>query len=104
MQYESPITSSKKVMDIFKSRSNYKVKVTRSKFKVPSESSCHKQYYNTHVQYESSISSGKKVTAKVIVFIHAHTPMQIGHQGYDISSLDIRACSLKSKLGKGQRT
>ena len=26
----------------------------------------------THVQYESSIASGKKVTAKVKVFVHVH--------------------------------
>ena len=29
---------------------------------------------NTHVQYESPITSGKKVMAKVKVFVHAHTP------------------------------
>ena len=29
---------------------------------------------NTHVQYESLITSGKKVMAKVKVFVHAHTP------------------------------
>ena len=31
---------------------------------------------NTHVQYESSISSGDKSMAKVKVFVHAHTPTQ----------------------------
>ena len=47
MQYESPITSGKKVMakvKVFKSRSNFKVKVTRSKIMVPCERSCHKEY------------------------------------------------------------
>ena len=48
MQYESPITSGKKVMAkvkvFFKSRSNFKVKVTRSKIMVPCERSCHKEY------------------------------------------------------------
>ena len=29
---------------------------------------------NTHVQYESPITSSKKVMAKVKVFVHAHTP------------------------------
>ena len=29
---------------------------------------------NTHVQYESSITSGKKVMAKVKVFVHTHMP------------------------------
>ena len=96
-----------------KSRSNFKVKVkvTRSKITVSCIRFCHKKYTyesslgktsrsrslgkkcwyhvkgivtrNTHVQYESSITSGKKVMAKVKVFVHAHT-------------LDIRPCSLKS--------
>ena len=47
MQYESPISSGKKVMakvKIFKSRSNFKVKVTRSKLMVPYERSCQKKY------------------------------------------------------------
>ena len=48
MQYESPITSGKKVMakvNVFcKSRSNFKVKVTSSKIMVPCERSCHKEY------------------------------------------------------------
>ena len=53
------------ILKIFKSRSNVKVKVTRSKL-----------WYHvkglvtmtTHVQYESSITSGLKVMAKVKVF------------------------------------
>ena len=53
----------------FKSRSNFKVKVRRLKITVPCEGSCHK---NTHVQYESSITSGTKVMAKVKVFVHAY--------------------------------
>ena len=47
MQYESPITSGLKIMTkvkVFKSRSNFKVKVTRSKIMVPCERSCHKEY------------------------------------------------------------
>ena len=47
VQYESPITSGNKVMakvKVFKSRSNFKVKVTRSKITVPCERSCHKEY------------------------------------------------------------
>ena len=56
---------------------------------------------NTHVQYESSISYGKKVMAKVKVFVHS-IQRQRRHQGYDISSPDIRPGSLKSK-DDGQR-
>ena len=47
MQYESPISSVKKVMakvKVFQRRSNFKVKVTRSKIMVPCERSCHKEY------------------------------------------------------------
>ena len=74
MQYESPISSGKKLLPslkFFKSRSNFKVKVTSSKIMVP----CERPYYNTHVQsfmqqYESSVSSGKNVMAKVKVFVH----------------------------------
>ena len=47
MQYESPISSGKKVMarlKFFKSKSNFKVKVTRSKIMVPCERPCHKEY------------------------------------------------------------
>ena len=29
---------------------------------------------NAHVQYESLMTSGKKIVAKVKVFVHAHTP------------------------------
>ena len=56
-------------LKLFKSRSNVKVKVTRS----------HILYHvkgldtrNTHVQKESPITSGKKVIAKVKVFVHAN--------------------------------
>ena len=102
-------------LKFFKSRSNVKVKVTRSKIMVPNKSSCHKHmckikapsllkrklwprlnilkvgqisrsrswgqqlwYHvkglvtsNTHVQYESFISSSYKVMAKIKVFVHA---------------------------------
>ena len=47
VQYESPISSVKKVMakvKVFKSKSNLKVKVTRSKIMVPGERSCDKEY------------------------------------------------------------
>ena len=57
-------------LKFFKSRSNFKVKVTRSKIMVPCERSCHKD----HVQYESPITCGKKVITKVKVFVHKHTP------------------------------
>ena len=36
---------------------------------------------NTHVQYESPITSGKKVMAKVKVFVHTHTPTPKRTQG-----------------------
>ena len=63
VQYESPITSGKKAMakvKVFKSRSNFKVKVTRSKIMVL----CERSSYNTYVQYESPITFGKKIVAK----------------------------------------
>ena len=47
MQYESPISPGKKFMakvKVFQNRSNFKVKVTRSKIIVPCERSCHKEY------------------------------------------------------------
>ena len=50
---------------LFKSGSNFKVKVRRSNIMVPCERSCHK---GKHVQYESPITSGQKVMAKVKVF------------------------------------
>ena len=58
---------------------------------------------NTHVQFESPITSGKKVMVKVKVFAHriqrGHRRGRgngrgRGHQGYDISSPDIRPGSL----------
>ena len=57
-------------LKFFKSRSNFKVK--RSKIRVP-ERLKGLVTRNTHVQYESSITSSKKVMAKVKVFVHAHT-------------------------------
>ena len=55
-------------LKFFKSRSSFKVKVTRKKlwYQVKGLDT-----RNTHVQYESPISSGKKVMAKVKVFVHA---------------------------------
>ena len=47
MKYESPNSSGSEAMakvKVFKSRSNFKVKVTRSKIWVPTERSCHKEY------------------------------------------------------------
>ena len=47
MKYKSPITHHSKHMakvKILKSGSNFKVKVTRSKFMVPLESSCYKEH------------------------------------------------------------
>ena len=51
---------------------------------------------NTHVQYESSISHGKKVMAKVKGFC-SRIKRRRGrrHQGYDITSPDIRPGSQK---------
>ena len=75
MQYESPITSGKKVMA--------KVKVFQKLVKLQGQGhEVIKLWYhvkglvtrNTHVQYESPISNSKKVMAKVKVFVHAHTP------------------------------
>ena len=47
VQYESPIPSGRKLwprLKFFKSRSNLKVKITRSKITEPYERSCHKEY------------------------------------------------------------
>ena len=45
VQYKSPISSGLRLrLKFFKSRSNFKVKVTRSKIMVPCERSCHKEY------------------------------------------------------------
>ena len=91
-------------LKFIKSRSNFKVKVTRSKIMVPSERSCHK---NTHVQYGSPITSSKKVMAKVKVFFTHTRRRRHGrrrrHQGYDISSPDIRHSSLKIWLRNGMK-
>ena len=55
-------------LKFFKCRSNLKVKVTGQKLWYQTKGLVTS---NTHVQYESSISSGKKVMAKVKVFVHA---------------------------------
>ena len=49
----------------FKSRSNFKVKVTSEKLWYPAKGLVTR---NTHMQYESLITSGKKVMAKVKSF------------------------------------
>ena len=52
MLYESPTSSGQEVManvKVFKSRSNFKVKATRSKILVPNKRSCHKEYTNINV-------------------------------------------------------
>ena len=94
MQYESPISSGKKVMA--------KVKVF-SKVGQPSRSMSRgkKLWYhvkgcftrNTHVQYESPISSGKKVMAKVKVFVHASNADADAHT-------NTRAMTLAPRLAK----
>ena len=69
MQYESPMSSSLKVMA--------KVKVFQKKVKLQGQGHKANNYgsmvkglatRNTHVQYESPITCGKKVMAKVKVF------------------------------------
>ena len=52
-------------LKFLKSRLNFKVKVTRSKVMVPCDILV---TMNTHVQYESPITSDKKVMAKVKFF------------------------------------
>ena len=54
-------------LKFFKSRSNFKVKVTRSKILVIVERSCHK---DIHVKYESANYSSSWVMGKVKVFVH----------------------------------
>ena len=53
---------------IFKSRSNFKVKVTKSNIMVPCEDPVTR---NTHMKYESCILNGLTVMAKVKVFVLA---------------------------------
>ena len=52
-------------LKFFESRSNFTVKIMRSKIMVPCESLKGLVTMNAHVQYESPISSGKKAMAKV---------------------------------------
>ena len=54
-----------KVKDFFLNKSNFKVKVTRSKFLVPMERSSHKE-----LTYEISASSGWEAMAKVKFFFN----------------------------------
>ena len=85
-------------LKFFISRSNFKVKVTRSKIMVPCEKSCHKKY----VQYESLISSGKKVVAMVKVF---QKKVKLQGQGHEVKtyctmwkvlSQEIHMCNMKA--------
>ena len=52
-------------LKIFKSRSNFKVNVNRSKFWYPCKGLVTR---NVHMKYESPTSSGKEAMAKVKVF------------------------------------
>ena len=77
-------------LKFFKSRSNFKVKVTRSKFWHPLKGLV---TMNTHVKYESSTYSSSRVIGKVKVFCacgRAHA-----RRGYDNSSTDFRLGELK---------
>ena len=60
-------------LKFFKSRSKFKAKVIMSIIMVSTKGLVTS---SKHVQYESPMSSCKKVMAKVKVFVHAHTPMQ----------------------------
>ena len=130
VQYESPIFAGLKVITkvkFFKSRSNFKVNVTRSKLIVPRERCCHKEYTcaiwkphlfwfesygqgwsfskvgqtsrsrsqgkklwyhvkgvitrNTHVQYESHITSGLKVWPRLKFFLKVGQTSRSRSQG-----------------------
>ena len=135
-------------LHIFKSRSNFKVKVTRSKMFVPHERSCHKEYTcekwkpylywfisydqglifskggqtsmsrsqgkklwhqvkglvsrNTHVQYESHISSGLKEVAKVKAFQKLDKLQSQGHKVknygmmWKVLSQGIHMCNMEA--------
>ena len=72
-------------LKFFKSRSNFKVKVTRSKIRYQVIGLVTR---NAHVQYESPITSSKKV---MLLFTHTR------FEGYDISSPDVPPGSLKSR-------
>ena len=68
VKYESPISQGSQFMTkvkILKSRSNFKVKVTRSKLWNDMKGPCHKE---CRCEYKTPSSSGKKVMAKVTAF------------------------------------
>ena len=83
-------------LKFFKSRSNFKVKVTRSKIMVPCERIVTR---NTHVQYESPSLLVRKLWPSLkFLFMH---PTRTRTPGlYDISSPDIRPGSLKIMVFK----
>ena len=86
-------------LKFFKSRSNFKVKVTRSKIMVPCERYCHKVCIC--VQYESPISSDK-VMAKVKVFQKLVKLQGQGHEVkyygtmWKVLSQGIHMCNMKA--------
>ena len=111
VQYASPITSGLKVLSkvkvFFKSRSNFKVKFTRSKIMVRCERSCHKEY--TSEIWKLFIFNGLKVMAKVNVFCPCSQRRRRRQwKGYDISSPDIppgllKITGLKFKVGQSAK-
>ena len=62
-------------LKFYKSRSNFKVKVTRSKILVPVERSCHMEYT---LKYESSTYSSSWVIGKVKIFVHVDADADAG--------------------------
>ena len=86
-------------LKFFRSRSNFKVKVKRSKIMVPCEGVVTRY---TYVQYESLISSGKKVMAMVKVF---QKKVKLQGQGdevtnngtmWNVLSQEIHICNMKA--------
>ena len=61
-------------LKFFKSRSNFKVKVTRSIIMVPRERSYHKEKHIWNMKALSLLV--RKFMAKVKVFVHPHMPMR----------------------------
>ena len=77
MKYESPISLSSQFMTelkFFKSRSNFKVKVTRSKLWNDVNGLVTR---NAHMQYESPSFSGLKIMAKVLKFLKSWSNFKV---------------------------
>ena len=60
-------------LKFFKSRSNFKVKIMRSKIMVPCERSCHKEYTNYHLKDVSLLACLVRKLWPRLKFLFTHT-------------------------------